>query len=53
AAIPISVFYDQPPEQSVVRFCFAKDDATLELAAEKLLRFSLDVRSQNSKREVR
>jgi len=40
AAIPISVFYAQPPEQRVVRFCFAKDDATLALAAEKLLNFS-------------
>ena len=36
AAIPISVFYDCPPEQRLVRFCFAKDDATLTQAAEKL-----------------
>lgn len=36
AAIPISVFYESPPEQRLVRFCFAKDDATLRQAAEKL-----------------
>ena len=38
AAIPISVFYAEPPAQTLVRFCFAKDDATLERAAEKLCR---------------
>jgi methionine aminotransferase len=36
AAIPISVFYRQPPKQRVVRFCFAKDDETLRAAAEIL-----------------
>lgn len=36
AAIPISVFYKNPIEQKVLRFCFAKEDATLEKAAEKL-----------------
>lgn len=37
AAIPISVFYrDPPPQQRVVRFCFAKDDKTLRAAAEIL-----------------
>lgn len=36
AAIPISVFYDSPPEQRLVRFCFAKDDATLDRAGELL-----------------
>lgn len=37
AAIPVSVFYQQPPaDQRLVRFCFAKDDSTLALAAEKL-----------------
>ncbi|WP_432472562.1 pyridoxal phosphate-dependent aminotransferase [Amphritea sp. HPY] len=36
AAIPISVFYETAPEQKLVRFCFAKDDATLKRAAEKL-----------------
>ena len=36
AAIPVSVFYAEPPPLSVVRFCFAKNDATLEQAAERL-----------------
>jgi methionine aminotransferase len=36
AAIPISVFYEAPPEQRLLRFCFAKDDSTLERAAEIL-----------------
>ena len=36
AAIPISVFYANPPEQNVVRFCFAKNTPTLEQAAEIL-----------------
>jgi methionine aminotransferase len=36
AAIPISVFYETPPAQQLVRFCFAKNDTTLENAAEIL-----------------
>ncbi|HIG43443.1 MAG: methionine aminotransferase [bacterium] len=36
AAIPVSVFYDSPPEARLVRFCFAKDDDTLHRACEKL-----------------
>ncbi len=38
AAIPVSVFYADPAEcrARVLRFCFAKDDATLERAAEIL-----------------
>lgn len=37
AAIPISVFYERPPEeQRVVRLCFAKEDRTLDLAGERL-----------------
>lgn len=38
AAIPISVFYRDPPTQRVVRFCFAKDDETLRAAADILQR---------------
>ncbi len=38
ASIPISVFYLEPPHQELLRFCFAKDDATLERAAEILCR---------------
>ena len=37
AAIPVSVFYDQPPDQRVVRFCFAKHDDTLREAVQRLL----------------
>ena len=36
ASIPISVFYEAPPQQHLLRFCFAKDDATLEEAAARL-----------------
>jgi len=37
AAIPISAFYENPPAgQRLVRFCFAKNDATLEQAAARL-----------------
>lgn len=37
AAIPVSVFYEHPPEQRVIRFCFAKGDDTLREAAARLL----------------
>ena len=36
ASIPISLFYVEPPKQNILRFCFAKDDATLRQAAEVL-----------------
>ena len=36
AAIPISVFYEEPPDQHYLRFCFAKNDAVLLQAAERL-----------------
>lgn len=36
ASIPVSVFYAEPPELRVLRFCFAKDDTTLARAAEIL-----------------
>ena len=38
ASIPLSPFYATPPEQTLIRFCFAKDDATLERAGEILCR---------------
>lgn len=38
ASIPLSVFYQQRPRDRLLRFCFAKDDSTLERAAEKLCR---------------
>ena len=36
AAIPVSAFYETAPEAKLVRFCFAKNDETLEAAAERL-----------------
>ncbi|RMV72858.1 2-keto-4-methylthiobutyrate aminotransferase apoenzyme [Pseudomonas caricapapayae] len=37
ASIPISVFYQSPPAgQRLIRLCFAKQEATLLQAAEKL-----------------
>lgn len=36
AAIPISVFYEHPPAQKLIRFCFAKEDNTLKKAADIL-----------------
>jgi methionine transaminase len=36
ASIPVSVFYRQDPGHRMLRFCFAKDDATLERGAEIL-----------------
>lgn len=38
AVIPVSVFYDQPVDHRVVRFCFAKRDDTLRAALERLAR---------------
>ena len=38
AAIPVSAFYETPPEMRLIRFCFAKTDTTLVMAAEKLAR---------------
>lgn len=35
-AIPVSVFYPDGRDERILRFCFAKDDATLDAAAEKL-----------------
>ena len=36
AAIPVSAFYAVDPIRSVVRFCFAKRDATLDAALDRL-----------------
>lgn len=36
AAIPLTPFYQTPPQTRIVRFCFCKDDATLKAAAEIL-----------------
>jgi methionine aminotransferase len=37
AAIPISVFCETAPARRLIRFCFAKQEQTLERAAERLL----------------
>ncbi len=36
ASIPISVFYEEPPQQHYLRFCFAKTDEVLLQVAERL-----------------
>jgi methionine aminotransferase len=38
AAIPVSVFSATPADERVVRFCFAKNDATLDAAGGRLAR---------------
>lgn len=38
AAIPVSAFYAEQPVTSVVRLCFAKQDATLDAALERMAR---------------
>jgi methionine aminotransferase len=38
AAIPVSVFSSAGPPERLVRFCFAKNDATLDAAGERLAR---------------
>jgi methionine aminotransferase len=35
-AIPVSPFYETQPERRIIRFCFAKNDSTLEHAAARL-----------------
>jgi methionine aminotransferase len=41
AAIPLSVFYRQPPSQRIIRFCFAKQPQTLAVATEILCQLSV------------
>jgi methionine transaminase len=38
ASIPVSAFYHNGKDDKVIRFCFAKKDETLMMAAEKLLK---------------
>ncbi len=38
ASIPVSVFYREPPDATLLRFCFAKDGETLGRATEILCR---------------
>ncbi len=37
-AIPVSVFYREPMNHGVLRFCFAKQNSTLERAVERLIK---------------
>jgi aspartate/methionine/tyrosine aminotransferase len=43
AAIPVSAFYAESPITTVARFCFAKSDATLDAALERLARFAREL----------
>ena len=36
ATIPVSAFYQKSTDHKIIRFCFAKEEATLAMAAEKL-----------------
>jgi len=38
ASIPVSVFYNDKTDNKLLRFCFAKNDETLQTAAERLCR---------------
>lgn len=38
AVIPLSPFYSEGSQRPLIRFCFAKNDATLRLAAEQLVK---------------
>jgi methionine aminotransferase len=38
ATIPVSAFYQQPKDDHMIRFCFAKKNETLEQAAERLIK---------------
>jgi methionine aminotransferase len=38
ATIPVAAFYRQPVNNSVLRFCFAKKEETLEAAVERLMK---------------
>jgi methionine transaminase len=38
--IPISAFYESGKDDKVVRFCFGKNESTLERAVEKLVKFA-------------
>ncbi|HNL82293.1 MAG TPA: methionine aminotransferase [Chitinophagaceae bacterium] len=37
--IPVSAFYHNEEDNKVIRFCFAKQEATLQLAANRLMQF--------------
>ena len=39
ASIPVSAFYSQEPEKGFLRLCFAKQDATLDEAIDRMAKF--------------
>jgi methionine aminotransferase len=43
ATIPVSSFYQQPAQNKVLRFCFAKKDETLQQAVEQILKFQNEI----------
>ncbi|RZJ64812.1 MAG: aminotransferase class I/II-fold pyridoxal phosphate-dependent enzyme [Flavobacterium sp.] len=38
ASIPVSAFYTRPNNDNILRFCFAKENSTLEQAVERLIK---------------
>src|SRR5580692_3558376 len=49
AAIPISAFYEEAPVTSIIRLCFAKQDATLDEGVRRLAKArDLSIRAHNS-----
>lgn len=44
AAIPLSPFYAAPPPMTLLRLCIAKNDSTLEAAADRLCAFAAEQR---------
>ncbi len=45
ATIPLSPFYANPPSMTLLRLCIAKQDATLEAAADRLCNFARRLRT--------
>jgi methionine aminotransferase len=45
AAIPLSPFYAAPPAMTLLRLCIAKNDSTLETAAQRLCAFAAAARA--------
>jgi N-succinyldiaminopimelate aminotransferase len=49
AAIPVSAFYEEAPVTSIIRLCFAKQDATLDEGVRRLAKArALSIRAHNS-----
>jgi methionine aminotransferase len=49
ATIPLSPFYAAPPEMTLVRLCIAKNNATLETAAERLRAFAAKAQTRGAR----